>query len=148
MKTDDLIMNSNHSPTLTEINSYIGGTAGELWLELTDYLEDKFRVKPKSAYSACSGKPGWNIKYHKSGKALCTLYPENSKFIVLVVVTLTFVENLNNTGYSDPFVWEIIEEAKPFNKTKWLMIPVEDRAELESILELLHLKAHFNPTKK
>ena len=148
MKTDDLIMNGNHSPTQAEISSYIGGIAGELWLELTDYLEDKFRVKPKSAYSTCSGKPGWNIKYQKSDKALCTLYPENSKFIVLVVVTLPFIENLNNTGYSDPFVWEIIEEAKPFNKTKWLMIPVEGRAEFESILELLHLKAHFNPTKK
>lgn len=148
MNTNDLIMNSNHSPTLTEISSFIGGTAGELWLELTDYLEDKFRVKPKSAYSTCSGKPGWNIKYQKSGKALCTLYPEYNKFIVLVVVTLTFIENLDNTGYSNPFVWEIIEDAKPFNKTKWLMIPVENRAELESIMELLHLKVDFNPTKK
>jgi len=140
MSKNDLILNSNHAPTLSEIGSYIGGAAEVLWLELNHYIEDRFKVKPKFAYSTCSGKPGWNLKYQKSGKALCTLYPEKGRFIVLVVVTLTFVESLHESGYANPLIWEVIEEAKPFNKTKWLMIPVEDRAWLESTLELIDLK--------
>ncbi len=141
MSKNDLILNSNHLPTPSEIGSYIGGTAEVLWLELNHYIEDRFKVKPKFAYSTCSGKPGWNLKYQKSGKALCTLYPEKGRFIVLVVVTLTFVESLHESGYANPLIWEVIEEAKPFNKTKWLMIPVEDRAWLESTLELIDLKS-------
>ena len=141
MSKNDLILNSNHAPTLSEIGSYIGGAAEVLWLELNHYIEDRFKVKPKFAYSTCSGKPGWNLKYQKSGKALCTLYPEKGRFIVLVVVTLTFVESLHESGYANPLIWEVIEEAKPFNKTKWLMIPVEDRAWLESTLELIDLKS-------
>jgi hypothetical protein len=145
MSKNDLILNSDYTPTMTEISSYIGDTAKELWLELNHYIEDRFKVTPKFAYSTCSGKPGWNLKYQKSGKALCTLYPEKGRFIVLVVVTLNFVESLHESGYANHHIWEVIEEAKPFNKTKWLMIPVEDRAGLESILELLHLKANFKP---
>ncbi len=63
-----------------------------------------------------------------------------NRFTVLVVVTLAFIEDLNESGYANPFIWDFIEEAKPFNKTKWLMIPVEDQAGLESVIELLHLK--------
>ncbi len=32
-------------------------------------------------YSKCSLKPGWNVKYKKSGKALCALYPMEDYFI-------------------------------------------------------------------
>ena len=140
MNKTDPVMDSGYTPTLDEIGNYIGGAAGNRWHELNQYLEKTFNVKPKTSYSICSGKPGWNFKYQKSGKALCTLYPEKDRFIVLVVVTLALIENLEKTGYADPFIWEIIEEAKPFNKTKWLMIPVEDQSGLESIIELLHLK--------
>jgi hypothetical protein len=31
-------------------------------------------------------KPGWNVKYQKSGKSLCTLYPMEGFFIALVVI--------------------------------------------------------------
>ncbi len=148
MSNADLILNSDHTPDLTEIGNHIGGAAQELWLELNHYIESNFKAKPKYAYSTCSGKPGWNLKYQKSGKALCTLYPEKGRFIVLVVVTLTLVENLHNSGYANPLIWEVIEEAKPFNKTKWLMIPVEDRAGLENIIELLNYKANFNHAQK
>jgi hypothetical protein len=148
MSNADLILNSDHTPDLTEIGRYLGGAAEELWLELNHYLEGNFKAKPKHAYSTCSGKPGWNLKYQKSGKALCTLYPEKGRFIVLVVVTLTLVENMHDSGYANPFIWDFIEEAKPFNKTKWLMIPVEDRAGLENIIELLNYKANFNHAQK
>lgn len=140
MNKNNPLMDSGHTPTLGEIGNYIGGAAEERWHEINQYLEKTFKVKPKTTYSTCTGKPGWNYKYQKSGKALCTLYPEKNRFTVLVVVTLAFIEDLNESGYANPFIWGLIEEAKPFDKTKWLMIPVEDQAGLESVIELLHLK--------
>ena len=31
-------------------------------------------------------EPGWNIKFKKSGKTLCTIYPRELYFIVMIVV--------------------------------------------------------------
>ena len=140
MNMNDLIIDRDHTPTISEAGSYIGGVAEELWQKLNQYIKSTYKTTPKAAYSGCSSQPGWNFKYQKSGKALCTLYPEKGKFIVLVVVTLLFIESLNESGYANPFIWDIIEAARPFNKTKWLMIPVENRAAMESILELISLK--------
>ena len=140
MSSINLVMDNSHMPSLDEIGNYIGGAAEKRWLELNQHLEKTFNIQPKISYSTCSGKPGWNFKYQKSGKALCTLYPEKGRFIVLIVVTLALIETLEKTGYADPFIWKIIEEAKPFNKTKWLMVSVEDQFGLESVIKLLHLK--------
>jgi hypothetical protein len=73
MNNNDPIMDSGHMPTLDEIGNYIGGAAEKRWLELNQHLDKNFKVKQKTSYSTCSGKPGWNFKYQKSGKALCTL---------------------------------------------------------------------------
>jgi len=58
MSNNDLILNSDYTLTPSEIGSYIGGAAAELWLELIHYIEDRFKIKPKFAYNTCSGKPG------------------------------------------------------------------------------------------
>ena len=47
-------------------------------------------VKPILSYSNCAMDKGiwkgWNVKYKKSGKALCTLYPKQGYFQALVVI--------------------------------------------------------------
>jgi hypothetical protein len=72
-------------PTETEINDFIGT---ELFTDLDYHLRDSYKVKPKLAYSNCSMDNnvwrGWNIKYQKSGKSLCTIYPQQGYFLVLI----------------------------------------------------------------
>jgi len=62
---------------------------------------------------------GWNVKYQKSGKSLCTLYPEQDSFTVLIVIKLEMVDMIEviSTTY-DPAVLEIVRSARPFNGTK------------------------------
>ncbi|KAB2952754.1 DUF3788 family protein [Heliorestis acidaminivorans] len=36
-------------------------------------MEEAYQAKPHITYSKCSAQPGWNVKYKKSGKSLCTL---------------------------------------------------------------------------
>ena len=61
-----------------------------LWDELTSYLQQTYALKPKLSYSNCAMDKGlwkgWNIKYQKSGKALCTLYPKQGYFMALIPV--------------------------------------------------------------
>jgi hypothetical protein len=92
-------------------------------------------------FSRCSGKPGWNVKYQKSGKSLCTLYPEGNSFTVLVVVTLPLVPEILAIEHAfTAYVAELVKAGKPYNGTLWLMIRVGDAAVLEDVKRLLKMK--------
>jgi AraC family transcriptional regulator len=58
---------------------------------LADYLQETFKAKPKYEYSACAMDggmwKGWNVKYKKNGKSLCTLYPKQGYFLSLVTIS-------------------------------------------------------------
>ena len=58
-------------PTLGEFAGF-AGEAGKLWLSLADSFETAYKARPKLAYSGCSGMPGWNAKFAKSGQAFGT----------------------------------------------------------------------------
>ncbi|MDD3269986.1 MAG: DUF3788 family protein [Syntrophomonadaceae bacterium] len=95
----------------------------------------------KTTYSRCSMQKGWNVKYHKSGKSLCTLYPEKEAFIVLIVIKLELAHIIKSLeGKFEQEILDIVDSARPFNGTKWLMIPIESEAILKNVQELLVLK--------
>ena len=77
------LYSADRQPTKAEIAEYI---ANPLWDEMNDFLRKNYKVEPSYSYSACSGQPGWNIKYQKAGRSLCTLYPMSGYFIALVVI--------------------------------------------------------------
>ena len=72
-------------PTEIELREFVGK---EYFINLHNYLCDSYIIKPKITYSNCSMDKniwrGWNIKYQKSGKSLCTIYPQQGYFLVLV----------------------------------------------------------------
>ncbi len=133
----DLILNASHEPAFDEISNYMNERERNLWEDYNKFIKDNYKCRPVIDYSNCSAKPGWNIKYKKSGKSLCTLYPEKDGFVVLVVVKLDLLPVLEEL---DPEIVKIANEAKPFNKTKWLMIPVKNKNMLQNVKELLMLK--------
>jgi hypothetical protein len=137
----DIIANSSKTPTFTDIVDYINPPVRILWQELTDFIQERYRSIPKIQYSICAGKPGWNVKYQKSGKSICTLYPEKNCFVVLVVIKLDLAPVVEKAEPAfHPVILDMVKNNKPFNGTLWLMVPVSDRPVLESVLDLLHLK--------
>ncbi|MDR2972616.1 MAG: DUF3788 domain-containing protein [Bacteroidales bacterium] len=79
------VFNKEAEPTESEIKDFIGT---EYFSDLDSHLRDNYSIKPKLAYSGCAMDNniwrGWNIKYQKSGKSLCTIYPQKRYFLVLV----------------------------------------------------------------
>jgi hypothetical protein len=63
-----------HKPTEEEILSFIGEQAKEAWLEIKQFIENQFDVKPETLFYGI--KYGWTIRYRKSSKTLCSLFPE------------------------------------------------------------------------
>jgi len=78
---------SGNEPTESQIREYIDSP---LFEDLDIWLRQTFNVKPKLFYSNCAMDKGlwkgWNVKYKKSGKALCTIYPKQGYILSLVPV--------------------------------------------------------------
>ena len=144
---EDLIQNKAVMPSFEAITGAIEPPARAWWQDLNGFLQEQYQSKPKIIYSTCAGKPGWNIKYQKSGKALCTLYPEKNCFVALVVIPLDLVPLVQ--GAEIPFHPQILDQirrGKPFNGTFWLMITVNEPAALESVKDLIALKSSMKRT--
>ena len=145
----DLILDANNALVYEDIFSYINEPALTWWKALNTFIQQKYQVSPKISYSKCTAQRGWNIKYQKSGKSLCTLYPEKKSFIILIVIKLELVDFIESMASSfDPAVMKIVRTARPFNGTKWLMIRVESEAIMKNVLDLLVFKLEMSTSKK
>ncbi|MEN6347771.1 MAG: DUF3788 domain-containing protein [Syntrophomonas sp.] len=141
MAEKDLILNPGHNPQYEEILTYINDPALTWWKTLNSFIQEKYKIKPKVTYSRCSMQKGWNVKYHKSGKSICTLYPDKNTFIVLIVIKLELAHIITAMESKfDQEVLHIVDSARPFNGTKGLMIPIESEGILKNVQELLVLK--------
>ncbi len=137
----DIILDRNTAPDMRVIEDYIREPAKRRWLDLITHIEGDYGAKPQMAYSVCAGKPGWNVKYKKSGKALCTLYPEPDSFIALVVLSSDDIARFEavRAAYTKE-VNELFDGSKPFNGTKWLMIRASSDDVLADIKRMFELK--------
>ena len=82
------VFNKENQPTESEIKDFVGAEIFALFTDLDNHMRESYKIKPKLSYSSCSMDNniwrGWNIKYQKSGKPLCTIYPQQGYFLALV----------------------------------------------------------------
>lgn len=76
-------MNKASVPELSTITEWVND---ELWNDLLAYMDTAYKARISIEYSGCGMAPGWNVKFKKAGKSLCTLYPQEGWFIALVVI--------------------------------------------------------------
>ncbi len=78
---------AGHEPTEKQLEEYI---STPLWKDLSDYLRQTYKTEPKLSYSLCGMDDGfwkgWNVKYKKGGKALCTIYPKQKYFVASIAI--------------------------------------------------------------
>lgn len=122
-------------PSLEQVGEYI---ATPLWRELCDYLEQTYGVAPSVEHSICSAAPGWNVKYKKSSRALCTLYPDDGFFTCMVSIGAKEAMEAelllaNCTEYVRQLYWK----SQPFNGGRWLMIDVRSPEILADVKALI-----------
>jgi len=138
-------MDVTHNPELTPDIPAIGASMREearaRWHTLMAHIEETYGTMPQITYSNCAGQPGWNVKYKKGGKAICTLYPEQDNFIALVVLNRADMDKLDavRPAYT-PGLLALYDGCRMFNSTKWLMIRITDDAVLDDVMKLMALK--------
>lgn len=122
-------------PTPAQVAAY---TACPQWDALCASLEQAYQVQPRVEYSRCGMAPGWNVKYKKGSRALCTLYPDAGSFTCMVSIgQKEAMEAEALLPACTPAVQKLYWDAQPFNGSRWLMIPVTDEASLTDAQNLI-----------
>jgi hypothetical protein len=136
------VFDEGRIPSAEDIRVFLG-EAKTIWDDLIVYIEETYQVKPQTAYSGCTAQPGWNVKYRKSGKSLCTLYPMQNFFIALVVVGAkeeVEVEATIEAGEFTVYIKELYQKT-PFSAMgRWLMIEVKDSEVLDDVKRLIEIR--------
>lgn len=141
MKWNELF-NIEQIPSIEDIRTYIGETK-LIWDELVTYIDKTYNAKRQLDYSKDSLQPGWNVKYKKNGKALCTLYPMEGYFIALVVVGPKEEDEVRlgmEAGLFTSYVKELYEKSAYSSMGRWLMIVVKDNAVINDIRYLISIR--------
>jgi hypothetical protein len=136
------IFDADHIPSDEDIREYLDEVKF-IWDELTGYIEETYQIKPQIHYSKCFAQPGWNVKYKKSSKSLCTLYPMAGYFIALVIVGPKEEEEViigMDAGLFTTYVKELYNKTAYSAMGRWLMIEVKDKAVLNDIKHLLTIR--------
>ena len=77
------IQDKTYCPSLEEIGEYVNNKA---FIQFCADVKSDYACSEKIEFSSCSWNFGWNVKFRKAGKSLCTIYPKEGYFTVLVVV--------------------------------------------------------------
>lgn len=81
------------------------------------------------------------MKYQKSSRSLCTLYPMAGYFIALVVVGAKEEEKLEVEFRSfTPYVQNLYRKTSSSCGGRWLMIEVKDNKVLDDIKRLIAIR--------
>lgn len=141
MPKKDLILDSFTTPSFEDITAFFPEPIRDLWLDLNMFIQTRYQIKPKIEFSKCTLQKGWNIKYKKAGKSLCTVYPACDYFVTLIVIKVEMIPIIASLSTQfAPYIMDLIKSARPFNGTIWLMIEVRSKAILENVKDLLLLK--------
>lgn len=128
----------NDSPAFEDIGQFV---SNELWEKLNSILQDKYHVQPRLSYSKCSMQRGWNVKYQKSGKSLCTLYPMKGFFIALVVIGSKETHEIELIlPLLSSYTQNLYQNATFSAGGSWLMINVTEASILDDVLTLVQIR--------
>ncbi|RCX16343.1 uncharacterized protein DUF3788 [Anaerobacterium chartisolvens] len=134
----NILYDQNNPPALNDIEKYVGSG---LWENLNTFLKSTYGIQPKLSYSRCSMQPGWNVKYQKSGKSLCTLYPMDGFFIALIVVGSKESSQAELLLPSFSKYTQDLYKGTPFSAGgRWMMINVTEHEILEDVVRLIQIR--------
>jgi len=112
----------DREPTLAQMDAFV---ASPLWQETRTYLQNTYKATPKLVHSGCTWQPGWNAKYQKGGRSLCTLYPMEGFFLALVVIGEKEKDEVElKLPMLSPYTQSLYTNTAGSMGAKWLMMAI------------------------
>ena len=111
----------------------------EAWLEIRKFIEERYQYEPMTVFSGANY--GWAIRYRKSGKSLCTLYPEHGSFTFLIVLGKEDSEEaLSARSGLSPKIQNIINNTHQYHDGRWVWLRLSNISGVDDIMKLLRIK--------
>ena len=86
---------------------------------------------------------GWNLKYQKGGKSLCTLYPMENYFIALIVIGNKEMHEAELfIPVSSKYTQDLYQKTAYSAGGRWLMMNVTDRKILDDAINLIKIRVN------
>ena len=134
----DKLYGPDRQPSEAEIDAFV---STPLWADLHRFVRERYAVEPRYDHSTCSGQHGWNVKYQKAGRSLCTLYPMPGFFIALVVIGARERQEAELLMPAcSPRIQALFAQTRAAMGAQWLMIPVAEEAVLEDVKRLIQVR--------
>jgi len=138
----DKLFDKEHEPQDNQIKEFVDTP---LWDDLTGYLQRTYNVKPKLFYSSCAMDDGfwkgWNVKYKKGGKALCTLYPKQGYFVALMPIGLREMDEAESLIPScTAYMQNLFKQTRSGHNGKSLAIEVKNPEIIDDMKKLVALR--------
>ena len=73
----------NRKPDIDELSRFV---QNPLFDELCRYMDSEYQAIRCIEYSGDKVLLGWNLKFKKAGRTLCTVYPRPGHFPMLLIV--------------------------------------------------------------
>ena len=137
--SSERMLDKEKKPERSDIASFIGQEALEAWDEIVDFIENNYNFTPETVYGG--KKYGWEIRYRRSGKSLCTLYPEKGAFTVQIVLGMKesgqATERLHEFS---PEIADLITNTDQLHDGRWLWIRVPGKDTADDTKRLIQIK--------
>ncbi|MCK4665108.1 DUF3788 domain-containing protein [Candidatus Dependentiae bacterium] len=139
MEKFERFLNRDDEPSDSEYEQEMGKRVFKTYQKLNDYLKAAYEVDPIP--DSGGKKYGWNYKYRKSSKTICTLFPEKKAFTVLVTLGKYDLEKLKpDLKKLSPELQKLIKDTHHYHDGKWLWIRIPTTANIADIKLLTSLK--------
>jgi len=133
-------MDRSQPPDLQTVGEFV---RNQVWDELSSYMMDTYSVKPVFEYSGCTW-PGWNVKFKKAGRSLCTIYPFEGFIWVLIVIGKKEKERFEEElPLMSQYLQELYLETPEGMGQKWLKIELEDMEGLADVKRCIAIRRNI-----
>lgn len=133
------LLDKNHRPSEEEIRLAAGEEAYAAWNDIKQYLDRHYDFTPELIFGGANY--GWTVRYRKSGKTLCALYPEQGAFTILVILgkeevkkVMLLAEELSED------MMTVITDTEQLHDGRWLWLRVYSVSQINDIKVLLKAK--------
>ncbi len=133
------MLDKTRKPDSKEIISFIGDQIGPKWFEMKDFLKTHYDFKPETVFYG--NKYGWTVRYRKSGRTLCSLFPEKGAFTILITLGKKESELVLSMKLElSSQLFNLIQESKQLRDGRWLWIRILKTNDITDIKKILAVK--------
>ena len=115
----------NRKPDIDELSRFV---QNPLFDELCRYMDSEYQAIRCIEYSGDKVLLGWNLKFKKAGRTLCTVYPRPGHFPMLLIVGRKEKERVEALlpSLSEKFQ-QIYRETKEGMGQRWMLLNFDAR---------------------